>query len=123
MVTGFIISPGYAPSDREKATPEIIQNIAKSITTKAFKDKCIEYGLKDDFGRGQGCQLDDFINRYKSLPTKEDMTCNFIDIGIMQSATGGSGHRNERETICRAFSILVVDECFKRGLSVCLDIS
>lgn len=116
MVTSFTLEPGYAYSESAEATPETIQEIAKSITVERLKAKCAEYGLIE-IRCDRGCTLDEFLERYRTLPTK-DLTCRFVAEGVMQSATSGTGHRVETEIIRRAFGILVLDECFKRGLAV-----
>lgn len=121
MVTGFLLEPGYPAGEENKATPEMIQEIAKTITTEQLRAKCAEYGLTE-IKCPEGCTLDEFLNVYKKLPT-EDLTCQFVPEGVLQSACMGTGHRNETEIIRRAFAILVLDECFKRKLSVSLIIS
>lgn len=116
MVTSFLLEPGYAPSKAEEATPEMIQEIAKTISIDRLREKCSEYGLTK-IECSQGCTLDTFLDIYKSLPTK-DLTCRFTPEGILQTSSSGTGHRGETEIIRRAFGILVLDECYKRGLAV-----
>lgn len=117
MVTSFILEPGYAFGEENRATTaEMIQEIAKSITIEQLKAKCAEYGLIEVKCR-EGCKLEEFLEKYKSLPT-DDLTCRFTKDGVLQSATSGTGHREETEIIRRAFGILVLNECYKRKLSV-----
>lgn len=116
MVTSFMLEPGYSFEDKNQATPEMIQEIAKTITVEQLKSKCTEYGL-EYISCQQGCTIDEFLEQYKSIPT-EDLTCIFVPDGVLQSASSGHGHRREREIICRAFGILVLNECYKKGLAV-----
>lgn len=121
MVTTFSLEPGYAFSDDNKATPEMIQEIAKSITVEQLKAKCAEYGLTE-LKCQEGCKLEDFLEKYRDLPT-EDLTCRFFEGGVFQSAASETGHREETEIIRRAFGILVLDACYKKKLAVSFVIS
>lgn len=121
MVTSFLLTPGYAFGRDNKATPEMIQEIAKSITIEQLKAKCSEYGLTE-LRCSSDCNLDNFIEKYRNIST-DDLTCRFVPEGVLQSASSGTGHRDETEIIRRAFGILVLNECFKRKLAVSFIIS
>lgn len=121
MVTTFSLEPGYAFGEENKATPEMIQEIAKSITVEQIKAKCAEYGLIK-MNCQEGCTLDEFLEKYQNLPT-DDLTCRFFEDGVLQSASSGTGHREETEIIRRAFGILVLDACYKKHLAVSFIIS
>lgn len=116
MVTSFMLNPGYAFGNENKATPKMIQEIAKIITIEQLKVKCAEYGLTE-INCSYDCKLDHFIEKYRNIPT-DDLTCRFTSEGVFQSASSGTGHRDETEIIRRAFGILVLNECFKRKLAV-----
>ena len=121
MVTTFSLEPGYAFGDENRATPEIIQEIAKSITIEQLSAKCAEYGLIK-LNCDEGSTLDEFFDKYKKLPT-DDLTCRFFEDGVLQMASSGTGHRKDTEIIRRAFGILVLDACYKKKLAVSFIIS
>jgi hypothetical protein len=119
MATYFSVIPGYAWG--EPTTPEQILDAARSVSMEALRAKCIEYGLEnmvDETGSG----LDDYIKCYESIPSS-DLTIRADENGIFSVASGGDISRVMKERIRRAFMILVVDECFRRGLSVHLGIT
>ena len=116
MVTFFLLEPGYAYSEENGATPEMIQEIARTVTVEQLREKCAEYGLTE-IECTEGYKLDDFLEVYRNLPT-DDLTCTFTDYGVSQSASGGGHERDVKEIIRRAFGILVLDECYKRKLAV-----
>jgi hypothetical protein len=117
MGTSFLIEPGYIFTHSQEISRAQLQEIAKSISQEALYAKCVEYGLKEDLPCS--CKLSELIARYKEIPT-EDGFCTFEEDGIDQDAFSGNGpeHRMVREQMCRAFGILVLDECYKRGYSV-----
>ena len=116
MVTGFSLTQGYCYAGDQEITIKQLHDIAKEVgkNQKAFYCKCLEYGLKEDLDGGK---LSDLLAKYKYLPT-EDGTCEFVEWGVLQSCYGGSGCRFAREIICRAFGVLVLDACYKKGYSV-----
>lgn len=130
MVTGFSLEPGYIYTKEQEISVEQLQEIAKQIgkDQQKFYRKCLEYGLKEDLSTVHQehakeqpctCKLSALVKTYENLPT-EDGTCNFTETGVEQSSYAGNGsqHRMNREQICRAFAILVLDECYKKGYSV-----
>lgn len=119
MVTTFSLEPGYV--FEVKTTPEMIQEITKTITVEQLKVKCAEYGLTEIICE-HDCRLDDYLEKYRKIPT-DDLTCTFYENGVMQSASGGTEDRNVKEIIRRAFGILVLDACYKKHLSVSFIIS
>lgn len=135
MVSGFNLEPGYVYTDSQEITVKQLQEIAKQVgkNQKKFYEKCIEYGLQEDLSKvhqehaGEQpctCKLSELVKHYENLPT-EDLTCYFTEFGVEQSACAGNGsqHRLNREQICRAFGVLVLDECYKRGYSVSFGIT
>jgi len=115
MVTGFHISPGYAYNKDAKITVGQILDIAKTIPMDKFKEKLMEYGL-------DGPIVKSFVKLYSTLPT-EDATFIVCENDVLQLASGGGKIRRDKEIARRAFSILLLDECFKQGKNICLSIS
>lgn len=122
MVTGFSLTLGYIYSGDQEITMEQLHEITRKVGRgqKIFFDKCVEYGLEEDLICG--CKLSKLLEKYKDLST-DDGTCNLLEWGVLQSCYGSSGHRNIREQICRAFGVLVLDECYKKGYSVSFEIT
>jgi hypothetical protein len=121
MVSGFTLSPGYVYTHGQEMTPKDIQELAKSVTSDELYNKCLDYGLEENLSCG--CKLSELVNTYKKLPT-EDLTCIFTEHGVLQSACAGNGsdHRMNREKICRAFGVLVLDKAYKSNKSVSFEI-
>lgn len=130
MVTGFSITQGYIYTSSQEITMEKLFEICKKVGQDQhhFIMKCLEYGLDENLQCG--CKLSELTAKYMDLPTK-DGTCTFhmpmkmpsgddLEGMVLQSAYAGNGstHRMVREQICRAFGILVLDECYKQGYSV-----
>jgi hypothetical protein len=135
MVSGFSLTPGYIYTKEQEISVKQLQVIASQVgkDQQKFYRKCIEYGLQEDLSSvhkeyaGEQpctCKLGELLKVYEHLPTK-DGTCNFTEWGILQSTYAGNGsqHRLNREQICRAFAMLVLDECYKKGYSVSFTIS
>jgi len=105
----------------QEMTSKDIQELAKSVTSDELYNKCLDYGLEENLSCG--CKLSELVNMYKKLPT-EDLTCIFTEHGVLQSACAGNGydHRMNREKICRAFGVLVLDKAYKNNKSVSFEI-
>jgi len=120
LVTGFRLVPGYVFKYSQEMSPKQLQKIAKEIGKKTplIYQKCQEYGLTETLSCG--CKLSELVKRYTEIPT-DDGFCYYTEDGVEQSAYSGSGnkHRMVREQMCRAFAMLVLDECYKKGYSVC----
>jgi hypothetical protein len=123
MATGFYLTPGYAYSEANSATAESIMDIARTIPLDRLRAKCVEYGLENAVDE-TGSTLDDYVAAYKELPSK-DLTVYFSHEkdAVCMMASGGRRSREIKEMVRRAFSILVLDACFKRGLAVNLNIA
>ena len=135
MVASFNLEPGYIYTKSQEITVDQLQEIAKKVgkDSQSFYRKCLEYGLKEDLSTvhqeyaGEQpctCKLSALLKTYENLPT-EDLTCYFTEWGVQQSACAGNGsqHRMNREQICRAFGILVLEECYRKGYSASFTIT
>jgi hypothetical protein len=118
MATSFRIYPGYAYG--HATTIEEILEVARSINLDHVISKSIEYNcpLVDD----EGVKLAEYVACYREIPSK-DSTCVVTEGNLFSVASGGGKSREMKEIIRRAFFVLVTDECFRRGLSVCLEIA
>ncbi len=121
MVTTFSLEPGYS-GYMENITPEMIQEISKTITIEQLKNKCTGYGLDISKFDEDGIQIKEYIEIYRNIPT-DDLSCRFYENGVIQSASGGGESRKIKEIIRCAFGILVLDACYKKHLSVSFRIS
>lgn len=116
-MTEFYLYPGYIFKNSQKINTKKILEIAQNIPLSELKKKSIEYGVSERY-------IDEYIELYKIIPS-QDFTIREAkyDEGIVQCASGSDPERSIKEQIRRAFCILVLDECFKKGFSICLTIN
>lgn len=121
MGTSFMISPGYAADNENECTVDDIWHVAKNIGAAKVKVKCAEYGLTALSLHGCTCTLDEYLAPYDDL--ESGALGGKKEAYIYQLATGGNeSHRREKEIIRRAFFALLLDECFKRGWAVNVEV-
>jgi len=118
-MTGYHIKHGYSYNNKD-LTKELILEIARGISLIGLRNKAIEYGVLETDGL---YYLQDYIDSYKQIPSK-DATTTLIDkeddLQLMQLASAGGKSREMKEVVRKAFSILFIDECFRRGIAVSL---
>lgn len=119
-MTGFYLSVGYDCFG--KTAFEAIRDVANGITSEALKAKALEYGCPE--ADGAGTPIDEYIAKGLTYETSRDGS--MLEWYIAQYASGGGAmggtSRQMKEAIRRAFGMLVLDECYKRGLSVSFEI-
>ena len=120
MSTTYLLVCGYEGSG--SCHFEQLHKIAKTISIEKLKKKCLSYGLTEQFESIEGCDhtLNQYLQPFENLPN-EDISFRLNSFGI-QMDVFGIEHRNERETIRRAFSVLVLDMAFKQNIPVSLKI-
>ena len=109
-MTGFSLTPGYPFSNCNVCDVSDILEVAKSISLLQLRKKAIEYGVSKEF-------IDEYVASYRKIPS-DDLTIQLISECILQTASGINPSRDIKEKMRRAFGILVLDECYRRGWSV-----
>ena len=115
-MTAFYLLQGYCHSEKERISTEELLNIANGISLESLREKAIEYGVPAGV-------LGEYVEKYRAIPSK-DLTVTISDrTGLCQMASGGDPCRTIKEKMRKAFGILVLDECYKRGKSVNFEIA
>ena len=111
-MTSYHLSPGYSNHGKCKLSQivAVARSISKHKLRGTFRAKCLEYGVPESV-------VDDYIAGYVVIPSA-DSTITIRGEDLMQLASGGGSSRDIKENVRKAFGILVLDECYKRGLSV-----
>ena len=113
-MTGFYLSLGYCSRSKDRCSIDDIVKVCRNISLEKFMNKCIEYGVRENV-------VMEYIEKYKTIPS-DDATIfiNYDDRhgDIMQLASGYEESRYIKEKVRKAFGILVLDECYKRGWNI-----